>query len=151
MMAVESEDDAALILAALNDSTSSAPSSTVTLPLSTGSALGGSGATWRRTSLARRFVERIEARHSYDLRQPNALPWLFRIALNLVRDATVRERPRIAAYAGCKRWHGTGTPSEEDQVPRSAEARASSHGSLACSWPSPRKTWMPCSSMSGTD
>jgi RNA polymerase sigma factor (sigma-70 family) len=68
------------------------------------------------------FRRAFEARHSYDLRQPNALPWLFRIALNLVRDAVRARAAEDRAYARLRALARTGTLSEEDQVPRSAEA-----------------------------
>jgi len=70
------------------------------------------------------FRRAFEARHTYDLSRSNALPWLFRIALNLVRDAI---RARVAedrAYARLQAFAGVGSLSEEDQVARSAEARA---------------------------
>lgn len=70
------------------------------------------------------FRRAFEARHTYDLSRSNALPWLFRIALNLVRDAI---RARVAedrAYARLQAFAGVGSLSEEDQVAMSAEARA---------------------------
>ncbi len=70
------------------------------------------------------FRRAFEARHTYDLRQSNALPWLFRIALNLVRDAIRTRAAEDRAYARLQALAGVGSPSDEDQVARSAEARA---------------------------
>lgn len=70
------------------------------------------------------FRRAFEARHSYDLSKTNALPWLFRIALNLVRDAIRARAAEDRAYA---RLHAlaAGPPSaDEDRAARSAEARA---------------------------
>ena len=44
------------------------------------------------------FRRAFEARHSYDLSQPNALPWLLRIAINLVRDAIRAKAAEDRAY-----------------------------------------------------
>ncbi len=123
-MAVEGENDAALIQAAQNDSTSFG---TVfdrhfgTVYRFCARRVGGdlaediAGETFRRA---------FEARRSYDLRQPNALPWLFRIALNLVRDAIRARAAEDRAYARLRALARTETLSEEDQVTRSAEARS---------------------------
>ena len=122
-MAVEGEDDAALIGAAQND-----PTAFGTLfdrhfgavHRFCARRVGGdlaediAGETFRRA---------FEARRSYDVGQPNALPWLFRIALNLVRDAIRARAAEDRAYARLRALTRTGMPSEEDQVPRSAEAR----------------------------
>jgi RNA polymerase sigma factor (sigma-70 family) len=70
------------------------------------------------------FRRAFEARHSYDLNEPNALPWLFRIALNLVRDAVRSRAAQDRAYARLRTMAGIESPSQEDQAPRSAEARA---------------------------
>ena len=70
------------------------------------------------------FRRAFEARHSYDLSEPNALPWLFRIALNLVRDAIRSRAAQDRAYARLRALAGTGPPRQEDQAARSAEARA---------------------------
>jgi RNA polymerase sigma factor (sigma-70 family) len=70
------------------------------------------------------FRRAFEARHSYDLSRPNALPWLFRIALNLVRDAIRTRAVEDRAYARLQALAEVGWRSEEDQVARSAEARA---------------------------
>jgi RNA polymerase sigma factor (sigma-70 family) len=70
------------------------------------------------------FRRAFEARGSYDLSQPNALPWLFRIALNLVRDAIRARAAEDRAYSRLRALTGTGSLSEEDQTARSAEARA---------------------------
>jgi DNA-directed RNA polymerase specialized sigma24 family protein len=87
-MAVEGEDDATLIQAAQNDSASFGSlfdRHFDTVYRFCARRVGGdlaediAGETFRRA---------FEARDSYDLRQSNALPWLFRIALNLVRDAS---------------------------------------------------------------
>ena len=70
------------------------------------------------------FRRAFEARHTYDLNQPDALPWLFRIALNLVRDAIRTRAAEDRAYIRLQALAGVGWRSEEDQVARSAEARA---------------------------
>jgi RNA polymerase sigma factor (sigma-70 family) len=122
-MAVDGEDDATLIQAAQNDSMSFGSlfdRHFGTVYRFCARRVGGdlaediAGETFRRA---------FEARGSYDLRQPNALPWLFRIALNLVRDATRTRAAEDRAYARLRALARTGTLSEEDQVPRSSEAR----------------------------
>jgi RNA polymerase sigma factor (sigma-70 family) len=70
------------------------------------------------------FRRAFEARHAYDLSQSNALPWLFRIALNLVRDAIRTRAAEDRAYTRLQALAGFRWRSEEDQVARSAEARA---------------------------
>ena len=70
------------------------------------------------------FRRAFEARHSYDLSRPSALPWLYRIALNLVRDALRARAAEDRAYARLHALVGTGWPSEDDQAARRAEARA---------------------------
>lgn len=68
------------------------------------------------------FRRAFEARHLYDLGQSNALPWLFRIALNLVRDSIRARAVEDRAYA---RLRGlAGAVSASDHVARSAETRA---------------------------
>ena len=123
-MAIEGESDAALIRAAQNDS------------ISFGALFDRHFATVYRFSARRvgadsaediageTFRRAFEARGSYDLRQPNALPWLFRIALNLVRDAIRARAAEDRAYARLRALARTRTLSEGDGVPRSAEARA---------------------------
>jgi RNA polymerase sigma-70 factor (ECF subfamily) len=69
------------------------------------------------------FRRAFEARSSYDLGQPNALPWLFRIALNLVRDAIRARAAEDRAFARLRALARTRTLSEQDPVARSAEAR----------------------------
>lgn len=69
------------------------------------------------------FRRAFEARHSYDLSKPNALPWLYRIALNLVRDALRARAAEDRAYARLHALAGTGRSSEDDQPARRAEAR----------------------------
>jgi RNA polymerase sigma-70 factor (ECF subfamily) len=122
-MADEGEDDAALIQAAQNDSTSFGTlfdRHFGTVHRFCARRVGGdladdiAGETFRRA---------FESRSSYDLGQPNALPWLFRIALNLARDAIRTRAAEDRAYARLRALARAGTPSEEDQVPRSAEAR----------------------------
>jgi RNA polymerase sigma factor (sigma-70 family) len=44
------------------------------------------------------FRRAFEARASYDLDQPDALPWLYRIALNLIRDQSRTLQARDRAY-----------------------------------------------------
>jgi RNA polymerase sigma-70 factor (ECF subfamily) len=123
-MAVEGESDAALIRAAQNDSTSfgtlfdrhfGAVYRFCARRVGSDLAEDIAGETFRRA---------FEARRSYDLRQPNALPWLLRIALNLMRDAIRARAAEDRAYARLRVFARTGAPSEEDQVPKSAEARA---------------------------
>ena len=70
------------------------------------------------------FRRAFEARHSYDLNQSNALPWLFRIALNLVRDAIRAKGAEDRAYARLQALGRTGSLNEESQVTETAEARA---------------------------
>ena len=70
------------------------------------------------------FRRAFEALDSYDLSRPSALPWLYRIALNLVRDALRARAAEDRAYARLHALFGTGWPSEDDQAARRAEARA---------------------------
>ena len=70
------------------------------------------------------FRRAFEGRHSYDLSRPSALPWLYRIALNLVRDALRARAVEDRAYARLHALAGAGWPSENDQAQRRAEARA---------------------------
>ena len=70
------------------------------------------------------FRRAFEARHSYDLSRPSALPWLYRIALNLVRDALRARAAEDRAFARLHALAGTESPSEDDQAARRAEARA---------------------------
>ena len=70
------------------------------------------------------FLRAFAARGSYDLGQPSALPWLFRIALNLVRDAVRAKAAEDRAYARLRALAGSGAFGEEDQVALTAEARA---------------------------
>ena len=70
------------------------------------------------------FRRAFEARHSYDLSRPSALPWLYRIALNLVRDALRARAAEDRAYARLHALAGTGLESEDGQAARRAEARA---------------------------
>ena len=70
------------------------------------------------------FRRAFERRHSYDLRRPNALPWLYRIALNLVRDALRARAAEDRAYARLHALAATGLPIQVDQPARRAEARA---------------------------
>jgi RNA polymerase sigma factor (sigma-70 family) len=44
------------------------------------------------------FVTAFEHRHRYDLSRPNARPWLFGIATNLLRHCAREERTRLEAY-----------------------------------------------------
>ena len=70
------------------------------------------------------FRRAFEARHSYDLNESNALPWLFRIALNLVRDAIRARAAEDRAYARLRALAAMGSTCAEDQAARRAEARA---------------------------
>jgi RNA polymerase sigma factor (sigma-70 family) len=70
------------------------------------------------------FRRALEARKSYDLSQPNALPWLFRIALNLVRDAVRRKAAEDRAYARLRALAKVGSVPGEDRAAESADARA---------------------------
>jgi RNA polymerase sigma factor (sigma-70 family) len=70
------------------------------------------------------FRRAFEARRSYDPCQPDALPWLFRIALNLVRDAIRSRAVEDRAYGRLRALARAGTLNEEDHVARSVEARA---------------------------
>lgn len=124
MMTVVTSDDAALMRAALTD------------PASFGALFD------RHFTAVYRFCERrvgrsmaedlagetfrraFEARHSYDMSRPSALPWLYRIALNLVGDALRARAAEDRSYARLHALAGTGSPSESDQAARRAEARA---------------------------
>ncbi len=70
------------------------------------------------------FRRAFEACHTYDLTRPSALPWLYRIALNLVRDALRARAAEDRAYARLHALAGAGWPSENDQPARRAEDRA---------------------------
>jgi RNA polymerase sigma-70 factor (ECF subfamily) len=70
------------------------------------------------------FLRAFAARGSYDPGQPSALPWLFRIALNLVRDTVRASAAEDRAYARLRALAGSGAFGEEDQVAVTAEARA---------------------------
>jgi RNA polymerase sigma-70 factor (ECF subfamily) len=70
------------------------------------------------------FRRAFEARHSYDLGRPNALPWLYRIALNLVRDALRARAAEDRAYSRLRALAGAGWPCEDDQAARRVEARS---------------------------
>jgi len=123
-MALRSEDDAALMRASRDD------------PESFGKVFDRHFATVYRfcgrrvgTDLAEdlagdTFRRAFEARHSYDLSQPNALPWLFRIALNLVRDTIRARTAEDRAYARLRALAWTGSVSEEYETAERAEARA---------------------------
>ena len=69
------------------------------------------------------FRRAFESRSSYDLNRPSALPWLYRIALNLIRDALRARSAEDRAYARLHALAGTGL-SEDDQAARRADARA---------------------------
>lgn len=70
------------------------------------------------------FRRAFEARSSYDLNQPNSLPWLYRIALNLVRDAIRGRAAEDRAYSRLRALAKSEWQSDEDQAAKSAEARA---------------------------
>jgi RNA polymerase sigma factor (sigma-70 family) len=122
-MAAVTEDDAALIRAAQDD------------PASFGALFDRHFATVYRFCGRRvgrdlaedlageTFRRAFEARASYDLDQPDALPWLYRIALNLVRDAIRARAAEDRAYARLRAVAGFGSPRGEDAA-RTAEARA---------------------------
>lgn len=123
-MAIGSEVDAALIRAAQNDPTSFGTlfdRHFGTVYRFCGRRVGRdlaedlAGETFRRA---------FEARRSYDLSQPNALPWLFRIALNLVRDSVRERAAEDRAYARLQALAGVGSLSGADEAARSAEGRA---------------------------
>jgi RNA polymerase sigma-70 factor (ECF subfamily) len=122
-MDARSEDDAALIRAARNDPASFGiifDRHFATVYRFCGRRVGRdlaedlAGETFRRA---------FEACHSYDLSQPTALPWLFRIALNLVRDAIRAKAAEDRAYARLRALAGTGSSSEDDRAAERAEAR----------------------------
>lgn len=69
------------------------------------------------------FRRAFEGRHSYDLRRPSALPWLYRIALNLIRDALRARAAEDRAYSRLHALAATGLPIQGDQPARRAEAR----------------------------
>jgi RNA polymerase sigma factor (sigma-70 family) len=123
-MGAQSEDDAALIGAARNDPAAfgmlfdrhfSAVYGFCARRVGRGLAEDLAGETFRRA---------FEARGSYDFSQPNALPWLFRIALNLVRDVIRSRAAEDRAYARLQAFAGNRSVSEEDPTVSSAEARA---------------------------
>jgi RNA polymerase sigma factor (sigma-70 family) len=124
MMAEEGESDAALIQAAQNDSTSFGSLFDRHFDAVYRFCARRVGGALAEDIAGETFRRAFEARSSYDLGQPNALPWLFRIALNLVRDAIRGRAAEDRAYARLRALTRTGTLSEEDQVPRSAEARS---------------------------
>jgi RNA polymerase sigma factor (sigma-70 family) len=124
MMAPRSEDDAALMRAARDDPECFGKifdRHFVTVFRFCGRRVGTdlgedlAGDTFRRA---------FEARYSYDLSQPNALPWLYRIALNLVRDAIRSKTAEDCAYARLRALAWSGSLSEEYHTPERAEARA---------------------------
>jgi RNA polymerase sigma factor (sigma-70 family) len=124
VMRLGSEDDAALIRAAQND-----PASFGTLfdrHFGTVYRFCGRrvGHDLAEDLAGETFRRAFEARDSYDLNQPDALPWLFRIALNLVRDAIRARAAQDRAHARLQALAGIGSRSEIDQATRSAEARA---------------------------
>ena len=150
-MAVEGENDAALIRAAQNDSTSFGTLFDRHFGTVYRFCARRVGRDLAEDIAGETFRRAFEARHSYNLRQPNALPWLFRIALNLVATRSVRERPRIAPTPDYEPWHELGRSVMKTKSPRAPRRALSSHGSLAFFSPSLKRTWMPCSSMSGMD
>lgn len=123
-MGVESQPDAALMRAAQSD------------PAAFGSLFDRHFDTvyrfcWRRVGrdlaedlAGETFRRAFEARHSYDLGEPNVLPWLFRIALNLVRDAIRSRATEDRAYARLWALAEAESPIDNDLAARSAEARA---------------------------
>jgi RNA polymerase sigma factor (sigma-70 family) len=124
MMPVATEDDAALIRAAQTD-----PASFGTLFDRHFTAVyrfceRRVGRTMAEDLAGETFRRAFEARHSYDLGRPSALPWLYRIALNLARDALRARAAEDRAYARLDALAGAGWPSEDDQAARRAEARA---------------------------
>jgi len=124
MMTVVTSDDAALMRAALTD------------PASFGALFDRHfaavyrfcdrrvGRSMAEDLAGETFRRAFEARHSYDLGRPSALPWLYRIALNLVRDALRARAAEDRAYARLQALAGTESPSEDDQAARRAEARS---------------------------
>jgi RNA polymerase sigma factor (sigma-70 family) len=69
------------------------------------------------------FRRAFEARDSYDLSQANALPWLYRIALNLIRDAIRSRAAEDRAYTRLQALAGMGSIGDENPSARSVEAR----------------------------
>ncbi len=122
-MTVAGEDDAALIRAAQDDPASFG----VVFDRHFGSVYRFCG---RRVGhdladdlAGETFRRAFEARHSYDLSKPNALPWLFRIALNLVHDAIRARAVEDRAYARLRSLAGTQSSGQVDQAARITEAR----------------------------
>jgi RNA polymerase sigma factor (sigma-70 family) len=123
-MPVVTEDDATLMRAALTD------------PASFGALFDRHFATVYRFCERRvgrstaedlageTFRRAFEARHSYDLSRSSALPWLYRIALNLVRDTVRARAAEDRAYARLHALAGVGWLSEHDQASRRVEDRA---------------------------
>ncbi len=69
------------------------------------------------------FRRAFEARGSYDVTRRNALPWLYRIALNLVRDTIRARAAEDRAYARLHALTGPGWPAASDHVASNAEMR----------------------------
>lgn len=123
-MGAQREDDAALIRAAQSD-----PALFGTLFDRHFSAVYGFcarriGAELAEDLAGETFRRAFEARRSYDLTRPNALPWLLRIALNLIRDLTRSQAAEDRAYARLQAYADTSSMSENDPTVTSAEARA---------------------------
>jgi RNA polymerase sigma factor (sigma-70 family) len=70
---------------------------------------------------AETFARAFAARHRYDTAHPDALPWLFGIAANLLRSHARTERRRLLAYAR------TGVDSISDSELEDAADRLDAH------------------------
>lgn len=122
-MGAQGEDDAALIGAARNDP----PVFGALFDRHFGAVYGFCarrvGGDLAEDLAGETFRRAFEARESYDLSQPNALPWLFRIALNLTRDVIRSRAAEDRAYARLQAFAGARSVNE-DPTASSAEARA---------------------------
>jgi RNA polymerase sigma factor (sigma-70 family) len=124
VMAVGSGDDAALIRAAQEDATSFGTLFDRHFGAVYGFCARRVGRDLAEDLAGETFRRAFEARDSYDVAQPNALPWLYGIARNLVRDAVRSRAAEDRAYARLQALAGTASPSEEDPTARCAEAHA---------------------------
>lgn len=70
------------------------------------------------------FRRAFEARHTYDLSHSNSRPWLYRIALNVMRDALRARAAEDRAYARMTALAGSRSTIGDDEVSGRAEARS---------------------------
>lgn len=70
------------------------------------------------------FRRAFEARTTYDLDHPNALPWLYAIARHLVQDSIRARAAEDRAYARLRAFGAVSLPNDEESAVRAVEARA---------------------------